>query len=77
MPDIVTMFFTPSSPASPMVRRKSSACFGPTPGSGLSGLPLQFSAGQLHAPGGELTEVVRAGLLGGQQQVDDGSAETG
>src|SRR5919202_1972782 len=43
VPDIVTMFLTPSSPASSMVRRRSSACFGPTPGSGLSGLPLQFS----------------------------------
>src|SRR3954469_1320131 len=42
VPDIVTTFFTPSRPASSMVRRRSSACLGPTAGSGLSGLPLQF-----------------------------------
>jgi hypothetical protein len=43
VPDIVTTFGTPSRPARSMVRRRSSACLGPTPGSGLSGLPLQFS----------------------------------
>jgi hypothetical protein len=42
VPDMVTTFGTPSRPASSMARRRSSACLGPTPGSGLSGLPLQF-----------------------------------
>ena len=40
---MVTTRLTPSSAASSMVRRRSSACFGPTSGSGLSGLPFTFS----------------------------------
>src|SRR6266498_3588899 len=39
-PDMVTTRFTPSAAATSIVRRRSSACFGPTRGSGLSGLPL-------------------------------------
>src|SRR3954451_21562730 len=39
-PDMVTTRLTPSTAATSIVRRRSSACLGPTDGFGLSGLPL-------------------------------------
>ena len=39
-------------------------------GQRIERVAIAVQPGQLHAPGGELTEVVRAGLLGGQQQVE-------